>query len=275
VTKGSVLVASIAVPYRPQPAPSGTVRATALVERNVMIYRHTWPLLLGLVIEPVVYLIAFGLGLGQMIGPIAGLGRGVSYCAYVAPALLATTAMNGSMNETALTMFAKLRVNRIYDAILSTPVTVRDVAFGEVGWAALRGVLATVSFLCVITLFGLVHSFWALLVLPGSALVGFAFAAVGLATVTYLRDSEDFQLIQLVMLPMFLFATTFYPLGIYPRPVQILVECLPLYQGIQLLRLPALGVVGPQVAAAAVYLALLGVAAFLLGERRLTRSLRI
>ncbi|MBM9440012.1 ABC transporter permease [Actinacidiphila bryophytorum] len=246
----------------------------ALVERNLVIYRHTWYLLLAEVFEPVLYLVSMGLGIGALVGHVPGLGDpSVGYVDFVAPALLATAAMNGAMNETTFNIYGKLRMLRTYDSILATPLTVRDVALGEVAWALLRGTAVTVVFGAAVAAFGLVHSLWALLILPGALLVAFAFAAAGLAVVTYIRSWQDFQLVQLVMLPMFLFATTFYPLGVYPRPVQIGVECLPLYQSIELIRQPSLGVVDAGVGWAALYLLLLGCASLALALRRLERML--
>ncbi|MFJ8871543.1 ABC transporter permease [Streptomyces sp. NPDC102473] len=259
---------------RPAPAlrPRG---ALAIVERNLMIYRHTWLLLVAEVFEPVLYLLAFGVGIGALVGNVPGLAdANVPYPEFVAPALLATTAMNGAMNETTFNLFNKLKTHRTYDAILTTPMTVRGVALGEVCWALLRGALVTVGFLVTVTVFGLVHSPLVLLVLPGALMVGFTFAALGLAVVTYLRDWQDFQYIQLAMLPMFLFATTFYPLGVYPRPVQLLVECLPLYQSIELIRQPSLGQFGAELIFPAVYLLALGGLALMLAFHRLDRTLR-
>ncbi len=248
-----------------------------LVERNLMIYRHTWALLVAEVFEPVLYLVSIGLGIGQLVGHVPGLGgtpgADVPYSAFVAPALLATAAMNGAMNETTFNMFSKLRTNHTYDSILATPMTVQDVAFGEVVWALLRGMLVTTGFLAVVAAFGLAHSPWILLVVPGAALIGFAFAAAGLAVVTFLRSWQDFQFIQLAMLPMFLFATTFYPLGVYPRWVQIVVECLPLYQSIELVRRPALGVVGPELLLPAAYLLLMGLLGLYVALPRMQRVL--
>lgn len=246
----------------------------ALVERNLVIYRHTWYLLLAEVFEPVLYLVSMGLGIGALVGHVPGLGDpSVGYVDFVAPALLATAAMNGAMNETTFNIYGKLRMLRTYDSILATPLGVRDVALGEVAWALLRGTAVTVVFGAAVAAFGLVHSLWALLILPGALLVAFAFAAAGLAVVTYIRSWQDFQLVQLVMLPMFLFATTFYPLGVYARPVQIGVECLPLYQSIELIRQPSLGVVDAGVGWAALYLLLLGCASLALALRRLERTL--
>ncbi|MCW2938989.1 MAG: transporter [Actinomycetia bacterium] len=246
-------------------------RMHLLVERNLMVYRHTWSLLVAEVFEPVLYLLTIGIGIGTLVGHVRGTG--VAYPQYVAPALLATAAMNGAMNETTFNLFQKLKFDRVYDSILTTPMTVRDVAFGEVCWALLRGTLTTSGFLVIVTVLGLVHTPWALLALPGAAVIGFAFASAGLAVTTYLRDWQDFQLIQLVMLPMFLFATTFYPLGVYPRPVQLAVECLPLYQSIELLREPSLGHIGPGLLVAAVYLLVMGVLGLAIALPRLRRTL--
>jgi lipooligosaccharide transport system permease protein len=249
-------------------------RAYVLLERQVMIYRHTWYLLLAEIFEPVLYLLSIGVGIGVLVGNVTGLGNHpVRYAAFVAPALLATAAMNGAMNETTFLMYTKLKLDHTYESMLSAPISVRDIALGEVGWALLRGSLVSTAFLVVVAAAGLVHSPWALLAPAAAALIGFAFAAAGLVVVTYLRSWQDFQLIQLVMLPMFLFATTFYPLGVYPRPIQIAVECLPLYSSIQLLRGLSLGIVGPGLLWPALYLAVMGAAALAVALRRLTRTL--
>ncbi|MGY0021680.1 ABC transporter permease [Streptomyces sp. cg35] len=246
-----------------------------IVERNVMIYRHTWLVLVSEIFEPALYLFAFGLGIGALVGEVPGLGSsGVSHPAFVAPALLATAAMNGAMNETSFTMFGKLRTDRTYESVLTTPVTVRDVALGEVAWALIRGGVVAVGFLGVVAATGLVVSPWIVLAVPGALLVGYAFASLGLLVVTLLRTWQDFQYIQLAMLPMFLFATTFYPLDVYPQAVRSLVVCLPLYQSIELLRRPALGDPGADLLLPALYLLLLGTAALLLAVRRLERTLR-
>jgi len=253
----------------------GRGRAAAMVERNLMIYRHTWAVLLAEVVEPLLYLASFGLGVGALIGHIlVAKGVSVTYPEFVAPALLATAAMNGAMNETTFNMFSKLKTDRTYESILTTAMTVRSVALGEVSWALLRGTLVSTVYLAVVTALGLVPSPWALVVIPGALAIGFAFASVGLLVVTWLRTWQDFQLIQLAMLPMFLFATTFYPLDVYPRPIQLAVECLPLYQSIQLVRGPFLGSVTVGLVGNAAYLIVLGAGALALAVRRLNTTLR-
>jgi lipooligosaccharide transport system permease protein len=257
------------------PIPLRPGRAWTMVERNLMIYRHTWPVILAEIFEPLLYLLAFGVGIGALVGHVPGLGgTSVTYPEFVAPALLATAAMNGAMNETTFNMYGKLAADKTYESILTTPMSVRSVALGEVCWALLRGTLVSTAFLVVVSVLGLVHSPAALLVVPSALLIGFAFASVGLVVVTLLRSWQDFQLIQLVMLPMFLFATTFYPLNVYPRPVQVLVEVLPLYHSIELTRATFLGTGGRHLVIAVVYLAVLGAVALAIGVRRLEGTLR-
>jgi lipooligosaccharide transport system permease protein len=195
----------------------------------------------------------------------------VRYAAWVAPAILATTAMNTAFNQTSFGVFSRIRMEHTYDAILPTPVSVTDIACGEVASAVINAVLTSIGFVVVMAVAGLVTSPAVLLAIPASVLVGFAFAAGGLAVTTFLRDFADFQYIQLVMLPMYLFATTFYPLSTYPAPVRPIVEILPLYQSIQLVREPALGYGGWGVLVPLAYLAVFGVVAMWIAVRRMTR----
>jgi lipooligosaccharide transport system permease protein len=263
-----VTVTSTPIPARPG-------RAQTMVERNLMIYRHTWPVILAEVLEPLLYLLAFGIGIGHLVGDVPGLhDASVTYPRFVAPALLATAAMNGAMNETTFAMYGKLTTDRTYESILTTPMSVRSVALGEVFWALLRGTLVSTAFLVAVSALGLVRTPTALLVVPSALLIGFTFASIGLLVVTLLRSWQDFQLIQLVMLPMFLFATTFFPLNVYPRPIRWLVEALPLYHGIELTRAAFLGTGGVHLAVAVAYLAVLGAVALAAGVRRLEHTLR-
>jgi lipooligosaccharide transport system permease protein len=246
-------------------------RTFAIVERNYMTYRHAWTIVLSSVIEPLLYLLSIGIGVGALVGTVPGVD--VKYTVFVGPGLLATAAMNSAMNLTSFGVFSRIKEERTYDAVLPTPVSVTDIAFGEVAWALLNGLVSSSIFLAMLAVLGYVITPWALLAIPGSVLIGFAFASVGLAVTTYLRDFSDFQLIQLVMLPMFLFATTFYPVTTYPEPVRPLIEALPLYQSIELVREPALGHLGRGMVIAAVYLLVLGIAALWLATRRMAKAL--
>ena len=144
--------------------------------------------------------------------------------------------MNGAMYDSTFNVFFRLKYAKLYDAILATPIRPAQLALGEIGWALLRGVIYAVAFTLVMLALGLVHSPWAVLAVPVAVLVGFAFAALGMAGTTYMKSWQDFDYVILASMPLFLFSATFYPLGVYPRPVQVIVECTPLYQGVVLLR---------------------------------------
>jgi lipooligosaccharide transport system permease protein len=254
------------------PVAGWTARRTlSLVERNFLIYRRSLTPLLSSVVEPVMYLLSIGFGVGTLVGSVPGVD--VRYAVFVAPAILATTAMNTTFNQTSFGVFSRIKTEQAYDAIVPTPVSVTDIAFGEVVSAVIGGVLSSTCFVLVMALLGLIHSPGVLLAIPGSILIGFAFGAGGLAVTTYLRDFSDFQLIQLVMLPMYLFATTFYPLSTYPAWLRPLIEILPLYQSIELVRQPALGSFGWHLLVAAAYLIAFGAIALWIAARRLRRTL--
>jgi lipooligosaccharide transport system permease protein len=246
-------------------------RMLSLVERNALIYRRTLTPVFSSIVEPVLYLLSIGFGVGTLVGKVAGVD--VRYAAFVAPAILATTAMNAAFNQTCFAVFTRMKTDHTYDAIVPTPLSVADIALGEVVSAVFSGVFASVGFVVVIAVLGLIVSPGIALAIPGAMLVGFAFGAGGLAVTTYLRDFADFQLTQLVMLPMFLFATTFYPLSVYPAWLRPLIEILPLYQSIQVVREPALGVFHWNILVAVVYLAVFGSLALALATRRLSRQL--
>jgi lipooligosaccharide transport system permease protein len=219
------------------PGASYAGRSRMLLLRSATAARRTWPAILSGFAEPVFYLLAMGSGLGSLVGELPGPdGRPISYAAFIAPGLLAASAMNGAVFDATFNVFFKLKYNRLYDAMLATPLGPVDIALGEIGWALLRGGLYATGFLSVMAVAGLITSPWALLALPAALLVAFAFAAVGMAATSFMRSWQDFDLVTLAVLPMFLFATTFYPLGVYPRPLQILVECLPLFHAVELMR---------------------------------------
>jgi lipooligosaccharide transport system permease protein len=245
-------------------------RARMLVLRSALAYRRAWLTLVSGFFEPIFYLLALGQGLGSLVGTLAGPGgERISYAAFIAPGLLAASAMNGAVFDATFNVFFKLRYVKLYDAMLATPLGPVDVALGEIGWALLRGGLYSTAFLSVMAGLGLIRSWWAVLALPAALLVGFAFAAVGMAATSFLRSWQDFDLVQLAIMPMFLFSTTFYPLSVYPRPLQLVVECLPLFHAVSLMRALTTGVVGPGILAHAGYFVVLAALGTLLAARRL------
>jgi lipooligosaccharide transport system permease protein len=240
-------------------------RAHLLFERNLMVYRRTWVTITSGFFEPLFYLFSLGLGLGHYVGPV----NGVKYAAFIAPGLLAASAMNGAVFDSTINVFFKLRYGKVYDAMLATPIGPTDVAVGETGWALFRGLLYATGFIITAAALGLVHSWWGVLALPAAIVIGYAFAGVGLAAATFMRSWQDFDLIQLVQLPMFLFSTTFYPLSVYPNAVQWIVRFSPLYHAIELVRSFTLGTVGTATLVNVGYLLLLGTVGMLIARRRM------
>jgi lipooligosaccharide transport system permease protein len=248
-------------------------RGRLLFERNLMVYRRAWMIIFSGIFEPLFYLFSMGIGLGHFVGKVPGPGgRLVDYASFIAPALLASAAMNGAVYD-ASNVFWKMKYAKVYDAVLSTPIGPADVAVGETAWALFRGFLYALSFMVVAGSLGLIESVWGLLALPGAVLIGFAFAGIGVAATTFMRTWQDFELIALVQLPMFLFSATFFPISTYPEAVQWVVRFSPLYHAIELLRALNLGTVGwPQLMNVA-YLVALGVCGLLVAQRRIGKLL--
>jgi lipooligosaccharide transport system permease protein len=259
---------------RALPIPAGAGLARMLVERNARAFKHFWVTIISGFVEPVFYLFAMGVGLGALIGRIeVGGGLMVDYAVFVAPALLAASAMNGAVFDSTFNVFFKLKYAKLYDAVLATPMGPRDVAVGEVVTALVRGLLYSTAFLAVATAAGYVQSWWALLAVPAATLIGFGFAAVGMAAATLMRTWQDFDYVQLAILPMFLFSATFFPLSTYPGPIQWVVQATPLYHGVALVRDLMLGQVGSGIFVHIAYLAVMGVVGALLAARRIERLL--
>jgi lipooligosaccharide transport system permease protein len=251
--------------------PGGGSHALRLVERNVLVFRHSggWLVILSGFVEPLLYLAGIGFGVGTLIGNV-GTTR---YAVFVAPALMATSAMNGAVNETTFNMFYKLRYLHLYDTVLATPLRILDIAAGEVIWALMRSATYAASFVIVMALLGLVVSPWAALAAPAALLISIAFAGAGVLTTTFMRSWQDFAVVQVVLLPLFLFSGTFYPLSSYPPALQTVVQLTPLYHGVHLLRGLTTGDVTLALLLDVLYLAVMGVFCVILATRRLDRLL--
>jgi lipooligosaccharide transport system permease protein len=243
--------------------------AARLVERNFLVYRHAWlPFLTGF-LEPVLYLFSIGVGLGALVGRIDG----VDYASYVAPAMLATSAMNGAVIDATFGVYFKLRWVKLYDAMLSTPMRPSDIAAGEIAWSLGRGAFYGAAFLAVMTAAGYVRSPWAVLALPAATLIGLAFASVAMAATTWMTSWHDFDLIALATVPLFLFSATFYPLSTYAGPVRGLVACTPLYHGVALVRGLTLGDLSLAMLGHVAYLTVMAALGFTVASRRLAALL--
>lgn len=256
------------------PAGLGGRRAGLLIERNVYVYRSGWLVIFSGFFEPLFYLLSVGLGIGGLVGDVTGPGgQPIPYALFVAPALLASAAMNGAIAESTFNVFHKLKFEKTYDAILATPLGPGDVALGEIGWAVLRATLYALGFIVVIMVLGLVRSPWALLAVPAATLLAFAFAAVGMSATTFMRSWQDFDLVNLVVLPLFLFSGTFYPLSAYPDGLRMVIQLTPLWQGTDMIRALVTGVVEPSILWHVAYLGAMGLIGLSIVGRRLDKLL--
>ncbi|MCX6497009.1 MAG: ABC transporter permease [Rhodoluna sp.] len=247
-------------------------RSRVVLERGYFALKSsTWAVVASGFVEPLIYLVAFGYGIGQFIdGVVDGNGNPISYAQFIAPALLATSAMNGAIYDSTWNVFFKMHFGRIYNGMLSTSLGTLDVALGEISWALLRGLAYAIGFMAIVTPMGLVPSWWGLLAIPASVLVAFGFAAVGMGITSYLKHRQQMQYIQLVMLPMFLFSGTFFPLTIYPEPIQWLIQALPLWQAIELIRGLTLGILNLAMLGHVLYFVVMIIGGLYFTTRRLT-----
>ena len=221
--------------------------ARSVVGRGLRATRSTnWIVVLTGFVEPVFYLLSLGVGLGAYIGAVQdAAGNAIPYAAYIAPALLAVSAMNGAIYDSTWNVFFKLNYAKTYEGMLTTSLGPLDVALGEISLALLRGGAYGLGFLLVMQAVGLNLSWTAILALPALLLIAFGFASLGMGITSYLKTFQQMDWIQFFLLPMFLLSATFYPLSVYPAPVQWIVQALPLWHGVELIRGLTTGALGP------------------------------
>jgi lipooligosaccharide transport system permease protein len=251
------------------PLPGVGGRAVRVLERNVLVYRRTWWVLLSGFFEPVFYLLGLGFGLGAIVGDIDG----IPYAMFVAPALMATSAMNGAIYDSTFNLFYKLKYAHTYDAMLATPMDAQDVATGEISWALIRGLLYAAAFLVVMLLLGLVKTPLGLLAVPASVLIGFAAAGLATAATTWVRSWQDFDLVFVVTMPLFLFSATFFPITTYPDALRVFVELTPLYRGVHMIRALTTDTVDLMIVVDVAYLVVLGLIGLAITSRRMSKLL--
>ena len=259
---------------RAQRGPLSMRQATSLLMyRNYLAYRRAWYIFLTGFLEPVFYLFSIGVGVGQLVSGFTFHGQTIEYAAFVAPGMMAAAAMQGSLLDATFNFFFKLKYNKLFDQMLATPLTTRNVAVGELTWSLTRGGLYSTAFLLVMLAMGMVSSWWALLAVPATLLIGLAFGGICMALTTYMRSWQDFEYINLAVLPMFLFSATFFPVTAFPGALRWVVEVTPLYRGVVLCRELTTGVVTAGSLVSVVYLVAMGLVGLHIVSRRLDRLL--
>ena len=244
----ALVTQAVAIAERRAKRPGSSIysgRASVLIERALYAAKSSnWLIIVSGFVEPVLYLLAFGFGIGQLIGNMQdGNGNPVSYAAYIAPALLATSAMNGAIYDATWNVFFKMHFGKVYQVMLASSLGPMDVALGEISWALLRGAAYSIGFMAIVAPLGLVTNLWGLLAIPAATLIAFGFASLGMAITSYMRNFQQMNWVNFFLLPMFLFSGTFFPVSVYPDWIQIIVKALPLWQGVDLVRSLMLGVI--------------------------------
>jgi lipooligosaccharide transport system permease protein len=252
-------------------------RIASVIQRNVGALRSGPPYYLMVVsgfFEPLLYLLSIGVGVGALIGDLTlPDGRTLSYERFVAPAMLAVSAMSGALAETTFTFFFKLKYLKTFEAVLATPVRPLEVAAGELIWAVLRCSLYTGAFLAVMVALDLTTAGRALAAFPATLLVGIAFGAAGMAVSTLLRGWQDFDLLTTGQFALFLFSGTFSPIQDYPPLIRLLIDLTPLYHAVELVRGLTIGHPSWDLFGHGAYLTAMTGVALLVAGRRLSKAL--
>ncbi len=243
------------------------------------VYRRIWrSSVWSSVLGPLFYLGALGYGLGSLVDRhgTARLG-GVAYVAFVAPAILATQAMNSGMSESSFPVFGSVKWNKIYIAAQATPLRPADIFRGHLLFVALRIAMNSAVFILVMWAFGTIGSPWAVLLLPAAVLTGMAFAApVAAWAVTLARETPFNYLFRFGAVPMMLFSATFFPVTQLPGWLRPVAYATPLWHGVALCRGLSLGGLDAGDAAVHVaYLAVLAGAGLAAGARTYRRRLYV
>ena len=244
-------------------------RATAITERNALVYFRLWYMFVSGFGEPIFYLLSIGIGVGKLVGGVQFHGHEVEYAHFVAPGMMASAAMNGAVFDSTFSIFFKLKYMKLYDAVVATPVSTAQIARGELLWSLFRCASYATAFLVAMTVFGFTDSWMAVFALPAAVLIGFAFSAAGMALTSFMRGWRDFDFINLSLIPLFLFSATFNPLSVYPRGLQLVVQLSPLYHGCALIRACTLGQLGLEAAGHVAYLLVVGAIGMRVVSRRL------
>jgi lipooligosaccharide transport system permease protein len=245
-------------------------RSRAIMERAYIAFKSsTWMIVISGFVEPVLFLLSFGYGLKDLVGDITVAGQPVGYVAFIAPALLATSAMNGAIYDSTMNVYFKLKHDRLYHGMLATSLGPMDVALGEISWALLRGLSYSIGFMAIVAPLGLIPSMWGILAIPAAVLIAFGFASFGMAVTSYMKSYQQLEVVNVVLLPMFLFSGSFYPLDVFPEWLQTIIRIFPLAHAIDLVRGLTLGNISWALAGHAMYFVVMIVIGLFFTTRRL------
>jgi lipooligosaccharide transport system permease protein len=252
-----------------------STRALRVWERNRDVYFVTWKTnLFPPLLEPVLYLVAFGAGIGALVREVQYDGEMVGYTAFIAPGLLATQVMFQAFFENTYNTFVRMYYQRTFDAIVTTPLSLEDVMVGEVLWGATKGTVGCTLMLVAISFFGLLHFPHALIIVPFSFMAGLFFAGMALCFTGIVPQIDSFNFpIFLLVMPMFLFSGTFFPLEVLPGWAQTLAVALPLTHVTRVMREAAFGRLPLDLLGDVAYLAVATVPVVLLGVYLMRRRL--
>jgi lipooligosaccharide transport system permease protein len=240
------------------------------MERAYIAFKSsTWMIVISGFVEPVLFLLSFGYGLKDLVGDITVAGQPVGYVAFIAPALLATSAMNGAIYDSTMNVYFKLKHDRLYHGMLATSLGPMDVALGEISWALLRGLSYSIGFMAIVAPLGLIPSMWGILAIPAAVLIALGFASFGMAVTSYMKSYQQLEVVNVVLLPMFLFSGSFYPLDVFPEWLQTIIRLFPLAHAIDLVRGLTLGNISWALAGHAMYFVVMIVIGLFFTTRRL------
>ena len=252
-----------------------SLRSFRVWQRDLEVYLTNWKTeFLPPLTEPILYVVAFGFGLGSLIHSVRYEGRELSYLRFMAPGIVAVAIMFWSYFETTYSSFVRMYYQRTFDAILATPLLVEDVIMGEMLWGTTKAFIASAIMTGVLTLLGLVSWPSALWMFPIAIVAGVMFSALGLVVTAITKNISSFNLpMFLVIMPMFMFSGTFFPVSILPKWVHVIAWCLPLTHVSYLVRASVLGMAGGHLVWSALYILVLAVVLMALSLKLMKRRL--
>ena len=252
-----------------------TRRFIRVWQRNFKAYGQSWKIgFIPPLLEPLFYLLAFGVGLAALVGKIHYRGTDMSYMAFIAPALIAINIMNNAFYENTYSSYVRMYYYKTFDAMMATPLSIEEIITGEIIWGATKSLIATAIMQAVISLFGLIHYPEGLLILPLAFFGGIAFGALGMFFTGIVKSIDLFNLpIFLFVTPMFLFGGTFFPIETLPQWAQHVAVALPLTHLVNLTRAFSTGILDGSVVTGLVYLAVFGLIFFPLALRKMHQRL--